>query len=313
MSKKTLCLLYMPILLFLFFFPSESFEASCRGVRLWFETVLPSLLPFLILSGILFSVNFPSKVIRKMYAFTEKLLFCSPYTLYACIIGILCGYPMGAKLSSDLQKKNRIPEIEAQFILCGANQASPMFINTYIGIYVFQDKKELLKSFIFIFYLSVFLTLILLHMYRIKRGYAHTKLFINEKKEVSNEDSSGTLLDTSIMNGFETITRLGGYIILFSIYGSLVKKLTYQIPLLHVLSSSLLEITSGLDSLRNSSLSSEMQFLIAVFATSFGGISTIFQTKCVIAESDLSIRQYIYAKIMQASIALLLGLVFIIL
>lgn len=38
-----------------------------------------------------------------------------------------------------------------------------------------------------------------------------------EKKETSEADSPGVILDVSIMNGFETITRLGGYILLFSI------------------------------------------------------------------------------------------------
>lgn len=34
---------------------------------------------------------------------------------------------------------------------------------------------------------------------------------------MSKQTSKGNLLDTSIMNGFEIITQLGGYIILFSI------------------------------------------------------------------------------------------------
>lgn len=311
MSKKTLCLLYMPILLYLFLFPAESFQASLCGVNLWFDTVLPSLLPFLILSNILFSVVLPDTIMKRLAQFTEKWLRCSPFTLYACGIGILCGYPMGAKLSSDLLLKKRISKSEAQFILCCANQVSPMFINTYIGVYVFQGNRKLLNLFTFIFYLSVFTTIFSLHLYRIsKKSPPET---IGTKKEVPNEHSQGALLDTSIMNGFETITRLGGYIILFSIYGSLIKKLTVQTPVLHVLSSNLLELTSGLAVLQSSNYSSNTKLLLALFSATFGGISTIYQTKCVIAGSKLSILYYVCIKLIQTLIALLLGLIFIIL
>ena len=51
--KRKYLLLFLPLLFFLFFFPEESLLASCEGVRLWFHTVLPALLPFLILSNIL--------------------------------------------------------------------------------------------------------------------------------------------------------------------------------------------------------------------------------------------------------------------
>ena len=42
---------------------------------------------------------------------------------------------------------------------------------------------------------------------------------------MSKQTSKGNLLDTSIMNGFEIITQLGGYIILFSILSGLLMDL----------------------------------------------------------------------------------------
>ncbi|MDD3277472.1 MAG: hypothetical protein PHG16_01115 [Lachnospiraceae bacterium] len=299
MSKKTLCILYMPLLLFLFLFPKDSFQASCTGVSLWFETVLPSLLPFLILSGILLQTE-----------------FMKAYKLYAWITGILCGYPMGAKNSADLLRTNKISKKEAQYLLTCSNQASPMFLNTYIGFYVFYKDQKMLFPFLVLFYLSVLLCALLLRFgldSSRKTVTSSQVLCTRIQKEVSEEHSKGTLLDTSIMNAFETITRLGGYIILFTIYGAMLRKITVRLPILSLLGSCLLELTSGLACVRESALSPESKLLITLCCTAFGGLSTILQTNCVISGSGLSIKRYIAAKILQTMIALLLGLVFIIL
>ena len=55
-----------------------------------------------------------------------------PLRSYALLLGLLCGYPMGTKITSDLYGCGRISRREAEYLLTFTNHASPVFIYTYL-------------------------------------------------------------------------------------------------------------------------------------------------------------------------------------
>ena len=71
-----------------------------------------------------------------------------------------------------------------------------------------------------------------------------------QKKTASQSQITFKILDAAIMNGFETLVRIGGYIMLFSILISLVEKLPLPKPVL-ILLENVLEITNGINCLAN--------------------------------------------------------------
>lgn len=309
MSKKVLCLLFIPLLLFLFLFPKESFNASCEGVFLWWNTVLPSLLPFMILSGLLMQTNLMESLLKKLQKVSRFCLGTSSYGAYALILGFFCGFPMGAKLTADFYASGRIDREEADYLLMVSNHASPMFIINYIVLQTFKD-DSLRLPVLGILYGSAFLSVIIWRIYK-KRFRAASMEPI--KKEMSMAGFSGAILDTSIMNGFDTITRLGGYIIIFSIYGALLQKVLMPFPALQAFIAGVTEITTGAVCIHNSNLSWNMKFLLIMCCTSFGGLSTVAQTNCVIQESGLDVRTYVKGKVMNTAVTSVLVLLFIIL
>ena len=80
---------------------------------------------------------------------------------------------------------------------------------------------------------------------------------------MSKQTSKGNLLDTSIMNGFEIITQLGGYIILFSILSGLLMDL-HPFGSASPLLCGVLEITTGIAQLAASSLPSPEKSLLSL-------------------------------------------------
>ena len=96
--KRKYLLLFLPLLFFLFFFPEESLLASCEGVRLWFHTVLPALLPFLILSNILVRSGLILPLLSHLDPVWNRLLGLTSGGVYCLTLGVLCGFPMGARL-----------------------------------------------------------------------------------------------------------------------------------------------------------------------------------------------------------------------
>lgn len=306
MRKKTLYLLFMPLLFFLFLFPKESFQASLQGVRLWSYTILPSLLPFLILSDLL--LHSKPKILhqKQLNLVCYKLLGTSSYGAYVLLLGLFCGFPMGAKLTGDLYQSGYFTKEEATYLLMISNHASPTFIINILVLHTLQE-ETLLRPVLLILYGSVALSVLSV------RIWYHTQnrpVFVFTKKEVAMTSSPGAILDTSIMNGFEIITRLGGYIILFSIYGALLRQILLPLPYLQTFLTGLTEITTGMICIRNSILPGRLQFFLILCCTSFGGLSTLAQTNCVIEKSGLSIRAYLSGKLINTTFTALLTILF---
>ena len=97
-------------------FPVPALAASRRGLNLWFGTLVPTLLPFLILSGPLIHtglVHIPASLLAPVFG---RLFGVSPLGSYACFIGFLCGFPMGAKVLADLTRNGRMPPLRKPLI-----------------------------------------------------------------------------------------------------------------------------------------------------------------------------------------------------
>ena len=267
-GKRSAVVLSVFLLLgFMFAFPKLTLEASREGLLLWFRTLLPTLLPFMILSNFLIRFNCIEKILNPFRKIWAAILGLSPYGAYAYLLGLLCGYPMGAKLTADL----------------------------------YSQKELLLPSFT-ILYLSDYLCSLFFRAYY--RTESNNERFCvsfdrqdkNKKTETSPTYPLGTLIDASIMNGFETITKLCGYILLFSILAKAINQFWYLAPMGKYLLLGTVEISTGLAQIAASTLSFPWKFSLLLSFTSFGGICILFQTKGVLNQSHLSLRPYLAGK-----------------
>ena len=291
------------LLLYMLLFPKKVLADSLAGLDLWFHTVLPSLLPFMILSNVLIGANVVSQLMRPFSGFFRHVLGLSPEGGYAWLLGLFCGFPMGARLTGDMYRQHRISREETGYLLTFANQSSPMFLSTYVVLHGLGDSTLTLPVFV-IFYASAFLTSLVFRIRSRRFGLPPSK----PKKEVPEQTSYGNLLDTSIMNGFEIITRLGGYIILFSILAGIVLQLPAPLRTAAPFLSGLTEITTGIHTISGTTLPLQVKFTAIVCCTAFGGFSTVAQTSCMLNGTGLSIFTYLKGKLVNAAVAGLLCL-----
>ncbi len=302
-------------------FPNSSFQGASTGLLLWFEHVLPNLLPFIIMSNLIVRLNITDQISRLLYPILGRLFRVSADGCYPIALGFLSGIPMGAKATADLISENKITRKEGQFLLGMCNNASPMFILGYIS--VTQLKLPRIKYALFaILYISAILSAVLYRalisiiskqepsaqhtMSKTKRRYE--KVLSPSRKE--RPRFSFPLLDSSILNGFEVITKIGGYIILFSILAQLLNTIFPDIGIGKGLLVGIMEITTGVSQISQSSLQDSIKIVLISILTSFGGCSGIAQTKSVLGSSGLSIKTYIIVKLINASITGLIAYVY---
>ncbi|WP_461882355.1 nucleoside recognition domain-containing protein [Fusicatenibacter sp.] len=308
--KKSLLFLSSLLLFFcLLIFPARTFFYACEGVNLWFHTILPSLLPFLILTSLLLETGAMRRIPVRAEIFFQTVLGLSPAGFYALFLGLLCGFPMGARITAQLYEAKKIDRNEACYLLTFCSSPSPAFLSSYVILTAFSGQIH--PGFVFgVLYVSNFLTgflfRLIFHRFRPNLHDTHQARSA-EKKEMSKQTSKGNLLDTSIMNGFEIITQLGGYIILFSILSGLLMDL-HPFGSASPLLCGVLEITTGISQLAASSLPSSGKVSAVLACAAFGGLSVTAQTNCMIHNSGLPLWPYLAGKLCCAVFAGTLGL-----
>ncbi len=308
--KKTLLFLSSLLLFFcLLIFPRRTFFYACEGVNLWFHTILPSLLPSLILTSLLLDTGAAQRIPARAEVFFQTVFGLSSAGFYALFLGLLCGFPMGARITAQLYESDTIDRNEACYLLTFSSSPSPAFLSSYVILNALSGRVPSVFAF-GVLYSSNFLTGLIFRFFfhRFHPGKLSTrKTRSPEKKEMSKQTSKGNLLDTSIMNGFEIITQLGGYIILFSILSGLLMDL-HPFGSATPLFCGVLEITTGTSQLAASSLSSVGKVSAVLACSAFGGLSVAAQTNCMIHNSGLPLAPYLAGKLCCAVIAGTLGL-----
>ena len=280
-------------------FPMETFYGASNGLLLWFQTILPTLLPFIILSNILIRTNCVFYISRTIKPFIQKLFRVSDNSCFAVLIGFLCGYPMGAKVIADLISTGRISRNEGQYLLSFCNNTSPMFIISYIVMQTFKDESLLLGTLLILYMSPVLCSFIFRKFYRV------TPNLPSHKQMKTDIYFDFHIFDDAIMNGFETITKVGGYVILFSIMFKLCSKLSFGFLL------PVLEISNGIPLIMKFSSKFAITYPYVLSLTSFGGLCAIAQTKSMIQETGLRILPYILQKLITTMVTSLLAFLYI--
>lgn len=298
-------------LIFLFFlmlsFPQAVFHGASEGLLLWFQIVLPTLLPFVVLSNLLIHTNSISVLSRILGPFFQKIFHTSSHGSFAVLAGFLCGYPVGAKVTSELLLAERITKQEGRYLLSFCNNTSPMFIVSYIVWQTLKDSTLLFPT-VFILFLSPILCSFFFRNIRKKKSQEKTIPINTQSLSIR---FNFELFDICIMDGFETITKIGGYIILFSILVSLFQLLPIQSAFFQNILLPMLEITNGIPMLAKSALSDTQKYVLILSLTSFGGWCSIAQTKSIIQHCDLPIIPYILEKLATALVTSFLAFLYI--
>lgn len=256
----------LTILLFLFLLgiiTKSDMAASyaSMGLRIWYQSMIPALFPFMVLSGIFIK--------------TQKAEKISP-VCYVVFIGFLCGFPMGARTIAQLYSMGRLSKEECRWLLSFCNNIGPAYM-TGLVIPLLHVKYPVLC--LLGFYGIPFLYGIVRYYFLRRRNLipnVNTPLLQNETFFRKNLLAA---MEEAIADSVRGILNLGGYLILFCLFNLLPDWLFGRsLPML----SPFWEITSGLQFLQG------RHPVYCLTMLTFGGLSCLAQTASSLAGSDLS-------------------------
>jgi sporulation integral membrane protein YlbJ len=120
-------------------FSEAGFQAAVAGLRLFFDVVLPSLLPFFILSELLLALG----VVHFLGEWLEPIMrpvFNVPGVgSFVFSMGLAAGYPMDAVLTAKFRRQNLCTRVEGERLLAFTNSADPLFIFGAVAVAMFHD------------------------------------------------------------------------------------------------------------------------------------------------------------------------------
>ena len=300
--------LTIPILILFFSmlsFPQTVFTGASYGLVLWFRHVLPTLLPYMILINVLICTPALHWICRITSTFLCPLLGTSYYGTFAVLTGFLCGYPMGAKTTSDLLNVNKISRSDASYLLSFCHNISPAFILSYVVAQNMKERNLCIPFFLILTFTPLMLSFIFRLFYRLPESSCSFPQVTPGSFSNPSESISDNFLDRCILNAFESVTKVGGYMMMFSV---LIQLLASVLPntIFSLLLYSSLEISTGIRLLFSSALYTTEKIILCAFLTSFGGWCCIAQTYSMISSSQLPILPYITAKLVTALVTSLL-------
>ena len=300
MKKKMFILIILLSLFYILRFPELTVHAAGNGLILWFEQVLPSLLPFVILSNIIISSDILPSLVGKVMPFIQGIVPVSTSGAFVLLSGFLFGFPMGSKNCASLLLEEKMEKKEAEVLFIITNNMSPIFIQSYI-----LTGQLAMPGYFGWSLLVLYLPALLVGLFLL-RNYSTNKNF--QKKSASRLKINFQIVDAGIMNGFETLTKIGGYIMIFSILASCFLMLPMP-ELLKTGCIGVIELTNGIHYLSSTAMTSESKYVLAMIFTAFGGLSGIAQTSAMIKGTGLSIKKYVLWKLVLCIITGILSIV----
>ena len=278
LKQNFIYIFILTILTYFLAFSKANYKITYDILDTFLKILVPSLFPFTLLSNIIIYSGYHNLLAgSKLNYIIQKIFRLSKYSASAILFGFLFGYPNGARYINKMYEEKKISFKEAEFLLLFTNNSSPAFILSSVGIGMFGNIKIGIVLLLSHITASVLIGII----YR----YKYEKYIDVENKNVVNlkEDEKITfdVVYKSIKQSLIILGIIFGFMVVFStLHGYILKVLTYIFDINSNIKSCMLclmEISSGLSLLINSSLNLKMLLIYISFFLGFSSMSIIFQ------------------------------------
>ncbi len=261
--------------------PKEITESTCKGLIICSEVIIPSLFPFSVLAIFLFSSDFCQYFEKIMNPVSVRMFGINGRAFCAFLISLFGGFPVGARLVSELYDNNSISKNTAQRMLYYSVNAGPAFMIIGIGSTILKSRELGYVLFASNTITSLIICLVM-SVFERKEKSLQKEIKINDKPITD-------IFVESVAKGAESIIHICGFVILFSSVIGIIE-LNGKIKLITTIVS-LLEVSNGV------MLTSKSIPFIA-FLTVFSGFCVHFQVLSAVKNIKINYIKFVIVKIM---------------
>lgn len=306
----SICCFFILLLLFM---PKEALKGARTGLTLCAEIVIPSLFPFLALTTFIIQSGLAQKAGSILEPFMRKVFQLPGSAATAIFLGVIGGYPVGAKATAELCKTGALTKKQGERLLCFCINSGPAFIIGAVGAGMLKSTA----AGLILYGVHIFSSLLIGISMRFFSGKIHDEKPAKRQKAVP----PAAAFVGSVTGAATSMLYISAFVVFFSAINGLLNQIGVFSCAAKALSSflpvpandplffnralaGLLEVTNGCALAAGSSGIWALVLISVVL--SWSGISVICQVMASVQDAGLSVSGYVAARIAHMILSALL-------
>ncbi|MGM9644282.1 MAG: hypothetical protein ACI3X1_04275 [Eubacteriales bacterium] len=276
-------------------------EYMKKGLRLCAVTVIPSLFPFMVISELIVSSGIGLRISR-VFAKPMRWLFgVGEAGAAAYLLGLVCGFPIGAKTAVSMYDRGIVSRSELERLLTFCNNPGSAFVISAVGVSLLGNKKVGIALYVCVILSSLAVGIVGKYLLGYKRGSSVGNSIIIQS------DFSIKMLTSAFGSSALSMLTVCAYVVFFSAFvgciGAILSHFSLPCEVLACIFG-FFELSSGVGAAAAVSDRICAVMLCALFV-GWSGLSVGFQIMSVCAGRDISFKPYFIAKAAQGVICCL--------
>lgn len=263
--------------------------AAAEGLALCGRTVIPALFPFMAVSTMLVSLGFGEWASPRLSGLMNLYRLPGPAGS-ALLLGLVGGYPIGARTAAELHKKGLLTADEAERLLGFCSNSNPVFLISVLGGGVFGSPRA--GVYLWLIHL---LSALLAGLFFRGTGKRPARQALPRLTPCQSPSLPAAFVE-GIRSACASMLSVCGFILFFYVLASPLADLGSPLGAGLVGFLELFSLTPLLAPDR-------LGFLLASACAAWGGLSILCQTAAVLEGSGLRLRTYVAGKLLQTLLA----------
>lgn len=317
--------------------PSTVLDAATRGLSIWWDVLFPSLLPFFIISEALLGFGIVHFIGMLLDPVMRPMFRIPGIGGFVVAMGYASGYPVGAKLTTQLRTQNLITREEGERLVAFTTSSDPIFLIGAVAVSFFGDAR-LALTLALAHYGSGLVVGIIMRFYaphapltpldepspadgsgKVQKASIFRRAF-RAMHEARKQDGRplGTLLKEAIDSSLKLMIVVGGLVVFFSVvmdllavigvmqfwehlFQLLLKTFHLSPNLAPAFTGGLFEVTLGAKSAGAAvTAGTHAQVVAAAWVLSWAGLSVHAQIASIMNQSDLRYMPFLFARLIHS-------------
>ena len=291
MSKRVrgnVCLILCGVLVWFLADAGQLRLEAAKALALCAGTVIPALFPFMAVTGLLVRLGFGQWLAPYTAGLTAPLFRLPGCAGSALLLGLVGGYPIGARTAAELYVSGALTRQEAERLLTFCNNSNPVFLISVLGVGVFGSVRVGLWLWL-IHVASALVTGLLF------RGLGRGRRSVPPPVSFQAPSLPGAFV-ASVKDAAGAMVSVCAFVTLFYVLISPLARLGGRMAAMAVGVTELFSLTPLLTCDRTG-------FILAAGCAGWGGLSVLCQTAAVLDGTDLPLRPCFLGKLMQGHLS----------
>lgn len=294
---SSIAALFLSAMLFLLLvFSDEAAVGAKNAMSMCCTSVLPPLFTYIAICGIIVRLDLLAPIYRLIP--TDKLFRLPRCTAQVILIGLVCGFPVGASCTALLAHKGKITKDEASRLLALSSCASPAFMLSTLGSW-YND-----KAFGAVLYVTCVLSIVLFSVVISRTASKTFSLSVQPPEDNANKDFASAVCD-SVSGAAQSSLNILAYITFFGVLQSIVSAV---LPSLSFISAALFEFSFG--AYTGAVTGGAFGAALSGFSVGFSSLSVFLQTYSYAGAEGIKMRHFLISKLICAVLSSAVGAIY---